>query len=124
MSRRGAVNSCHYCLNLLESGDHVVAGDDVYGGTHRLFRQVYEQYDLSFDFVDITDREVVDAAMGPDTELLWVETPTNPLMRVDDMGRCRNSPTSTARCVRSTTPLRRRTSSGRSNWAPMSSHTR
>ena len=72
-------------LNLLESGDHVVAGDDVYGGTHRLFRQVYEQYDLSFDFVDTTDHGAVEAAMGPDTELLWVETPTNPLMRINDI---------------------------------------
>jgi len=73
-------------LNLLESGDHVVAGDDVYGGTHRLFRQVYEQYDLSFDFVDTTDHGAVADAMGPDTELLWVETPTNPLMRINDIG--------------------------------------
>ena len=73
-------------LNLLESGDHVVAGDDVYGGTHRLFRQVYEQYDLSFDFVDTTDHGAVADAMGPDIELLWVETPTNPLMRINDIG--------------------------------------
>ena len=73
-------------LNLLESGDHVVAGDDVYGGTHRLFRQVYEQYDLSFDFVDTTDHGAVADAMDLDTELLWVETPTNPLMRVNDIG--------------------------------------
>ncbi len=72
-------------LNLLESGDGVVAGDDVYGGTHRLFRQVYEDYDLSFDFVDTTDHDAVAEAMGPDTELLWVETPTNPLMRVNDV---------------------------------------
>ena len=70
MSRHGAVNSCRYRLNLLESGDHVVAGDDVYGGTHRLFWQVYEQYDLLFDFVDITDHGAVADAMGPDTELL------------------------------------------------------
>jgi cystathionine beta-lyase/cystathionine gamma-synthase len=72
-------------LNLLESGDHVVAGDDVYGGTHRLFRQVYEQYDLSFDFVDTTDHGAVAAAMRPETELLWVETPTNPLVRINDI---------------------------------------
>jgi len=72
-------------LNLLSAGDHVVAGDDVYGGTHRLFRQVYEQYDLSFSFVDTTDHDAVRAAMGPETELVWVETPTNPLMRVNDI---------------------------------------
>ena len=73
-------------LNLLESGDHVVAGEDVYGGTHRLFRQVYEDYDLEFSFVDTTDLGAVEDAIRPETELLWVETPTNPLMRVNDIG--------------------------------------
>ena len=58
----------------------------MYGGTHRLFRQVYEQYDLSFDFVDTTDHGAVADTIGLDTELLWVETPTNPLMRVNDIG--------------------------------------
>jgi cystathionine gamma-lyase len=72
-------------LHLLSAGDHVVAGDDVYGGTHRLFRQVYEQYDLSFSFVDTTDHDAVEAAVGPETELVWVETPTNPLMQVNDI---------------------------------------
>ena len=72
-------------LNLLESGDHVVAGDDVYGGTHRLFTQVYEDYDLDFDFVDTTDHEAVRAAMRDATALVWVETPTNPLMNVNDI---------------------------------------
>ncbi|MFC7073894.1 cystathionine gamma-synthase [Halovenus rubra] len=72
-------------LNLLESGDHVIAGDDVYGGTHRLFRQVYEDYDLSFSFVDTTNHDAVQEAICPETELLWVETPTNPLMRVNDI---------------------------------------
>jgi cystathionine gamma-lyase len=73
-------------LNLLESGDHVVAGDDIYGGTHRLFRQVYEDYDLSFSFVDTTDLAEVSDAVRPATELVWVETPTNPLLRVNDIG--------------------------------------
>jgi hypothetical protein len=57
------VDSCHYRLNLLESGGHVVAGDDVYGGTHRLFRQVYEQCDFSFGFVDTIDHGAIDAAL-------------------------------------------------------------
>ena len=72
-------------LNLLESGDHVVVGDDLYGGTHRLFTQVYEDYDLEFDFVDMTDPDAVAEAMGPETELVWAETPTNPLLRVVDI---------------------------------------
>jgi len=72
-------------LNLLESGDHVVAGDDIYGGTHRLFRQVYEDYDLEFSFVDTTDLNAVSDAVRPATELVWVETPTNPLLRINDI---------------------------------------
>ncbi|MFT4946379.1 MAG: cystathionine gamma-lyase [Natronomonas sp.] len=72
-------------LNLLEAGDQVVVGEDVYGGTHRLFTQVYEDYDLAFDFVDTTDRDAVVAAVSPETELVWLETPTNPLLQVVDI---------------------------------------
>jgi cystathionine beta-lyase/cystathionine gamma-synthase len=81
-SGMGSINTV---LNLLEAGDHVVTGDDVYGGTHRIFTQVYEEYDLSFDFVDTTDHEAVAEAMREETALVWVETPTNPLMRVNDV---------------------------------------
>lgn len=77
--------SINTVLNLLESGDHVIAGDDVYGGTHRLFRQVYEDYDLSFSFGDTTDHDEVRETFRPGTALLWVETPTNPLLRVNDI---------------------------------------
>ncbi|MFB6236697.1 MAG: cystathionine gamma-synthase [Halopenitus sp.] len=81
-SGMGAINTV---LNLLESGDHVVAGDDVYGGTHRILTQVYEQYDLETSFVDTTDHAAVEDAMQENTELVWVETPTNPLMNVNDI---------------------------------------
>ncbi|QKY19857.1 cystathionine gamma-synthase [Halolamina sp. CBA1230] len=81
-SGMGSINTV---LNLLESGDHVVAGDDVYGGTHRIFTQVYEEYDLEFDFVDTTDHDAVRDAIQENTELLWVETPTNPLLNVNDI---------------------------------------
>ena len=81
-SGMGGINTV---LNLLEAGDHVVAGDDVYGGTHRIFTQVYEEYDLSFDFVDTTDHDAVGDALREETELVWVETPTNPLMQVNDI---------------------------------------
>ncbi|MCL9816259.1 cystathionine gamma-synthase [Natronocalculus amylovorans] len=81
-SGMGAINTV---LNLLSAGDHVVAGNDVYGGTHRILTQVYEQYDLECDFVDTTDHAAVEAAMQPNTELVWVETPTNPLMNVNDV---------------------------------------
>jgi cystathionine gamma-lyase len=82
-SGMGAINTV---LNLLESGDHVITGEDVYGGTHRIFTQVYEKYDIEFDFVNTTDLNAVRDAMRPETELVWVETPTNPLMRVNDIG--------------------------------------
>jgi cystathionine gamma-synthase len=72
-------------VNLLDAGDHVVVGRDVYGGTHRLFTQVYEDYDLRFSFVDATDPDAVADAMHEETELVWIETPTNPLMRVLDI---------------------------------------
>jgi cystathionine beta-lyase/cystathionine gamma-synthase len=72
-------------LNLLSAGDHVVVGQDVYGGTHRLFTQVYEDYDLAFDFVDTTDLDAVRDAVRPETELIWIETPTNPLLQVVDI---------------------------------------
>ena len=81
-SGMGAINTV---LNTLSAGDHVVSGDDVYGGTHRIFTQVYEQYDLTFSFVDTTDHDAVREAMREETALVWVETPTNPLMRVNDI---------------------------------------
>ncbi len=77
--------SINTVLNLLSAGDHVVTGDDVYGGTHRIFTQVYERYDLEFSFVDTTDLEAVEAAFRPETALLWLETPTNPLLSVVDV---------------------------------------
>ncbi len=81
-SGMGSINTV---LNVLEAGDHVVTGNDVYGGTHRLFTQVYEDYDLEFSFVDMTDPEAIEAAFRENTELLWLETPTNPLMSIVDV---------------------------------------
>ena len=80
-SGMGSINTV---LNLLSAGDHVVTGNDVYGGTHRIFTQVYEEYDLDFSFVDMTDLEAIEAAFQENTELLWLETPTNPLMSIVD----------------------------------------
>ncbi len=81
-SGMGSINTV---LNLLEAGDHVVTGNDVYGGTHRIFTQVYEEYDLEFTFVDMTDLDAIESAIQPNTELLWLETPTNPLMSIVDI---------------------------------------
>ena len=73
------------CLKLLSSGDHVVCGDDVYGGVTRHFDNVLSFYGLQFTYVDTTNPEAVRSAMTPKTRMLWIETPTNPLLKVTDM---------------------------------------
>ena len=72
-------------LTLLSSGDHVVVGDDLYGGTYRLFTKVFARYGLTFTFVDMRDLDAVRAATRPNTKLFWVETPTNPLLNLVDI---------------------------------------
>ena len=72
-------------MNLLSAGDHVVVTDDLYGGTYRLFSRVLTRYGLSFTYVDMTSLERVRAALQPNTKMLWVETPTNPLLRLIDI---------------------------------------
>ena len=72
-------------LRLLDSGAHVVAGNDVYGGTFRLFDKVLRRYGLGFDFVDTTDPESVADALTASTRLVWLESPTNPLLAVTDI---------------------------------------
>lgn len=70
---------------LLRPGDHVVAGEDLYGGTARLLRQVFGPLGIRASFVDTTDLSAVRAAIGPETRLVWVETPSNPLLSVSDI---------------------------------------
>lgn len=72
-------------MNLLKAGDHVVVGEDVYGGTYRLFSKVLPKYNLDFTFVDSRDINAVEAAIRPETKILWMETPTNPLLRLADL---------------------------------------
>jgi cystathionine beta-lyase/cystathionine gamma-synthase len=72
-------------LRLLNAGDHVLAGNDVYGGTFRLFDKVLRRFQLDFTFADTTDPESVAEALTPSTRLVWLETPTNPLLRVTDI---------------------------------------
>ena len=81
-SGMGSINTV---LNCLEAGDHVVSGTDIYGGTHRLFTQVYADFAVEFTFVDMTDLGAIEAAMTSETELLWLETPTNPLLSIVDI---------------------------------------
>lgn len=73
-------------LELLDAGAHVIASDDLYGGTYRLFERVRaKSANLSFSFVDLSDLKAVRAAIRPETRLLWVETPSNPLLKLADL---------------------------------------
>ncbi len=72
-------------LSLLSAGDHVVAGRDLYGGAYRLFTKVWSRFGVEFTFVDATDVDAVRAALGPRTKLLWLETPSNPLLSITDL---------------------------------------
>ncbi len=72
-------------LRLVSPGQHVLVGDDVYGGTYRLFDRVLRDYGLSFSTVDMADLEAVSRALRPETRLVWLETPTNPLLKVADI---------------------------------------
>jgi cystathionine gamma-lyase len=72
-------------LHTLKSGDHVVSCDDVYGGTYRIFEKVYRQLGLQFTFVDPTDLSAVKKAFQPNTRLLWIESPTNPMLKICDI---------------------------------------
>jgi len=74
-------------LKLFKSGDHIIAGDDLYGGTHRIFTQIYGQFGLTFDFVDASDPAMVSAAIRENTRMVWLETPTNPLLKITDISK-------------------------------------
>jgi cystathionine gamma-lyase len=73
-------------MSLLSPGDHVVAGDDLYGGTYRLFDRVLPRTGgLEFTYADTTDPKAVEKALRPETRLLWIETPTNPMLTLSDI---------------------------------------
>src|SRR6266446_3701216 len=79
MAATGAV------MTLLESGDHVVVTDNTYGGTYRLFERVLRKYQLDFTYVDTSKTAEIARAIGPKTKLLFLETPTNPTLRLTDL---------------------------------------
>jgi len=72
-------------LRLLEPGDHVLAGNDVYGGTFRLFDKEFKRYGLEFSYINSSDLEQVRAGLRGNTRMVWLETPTNPLLNVTDL---------------------------------------
>jgi cystathionine gamma-lyase len=75
----------HALLSTLSPGDRVVCGNDLYGGSFRLFRRVFAPYGLRFDIIDTTDLAATEAALSTPARLLWLETPTNPMLRVTDL---------------------------------------
>lgn len=73
------------CMSLMKAGDHIVASDDLYGGTYRVFEKVFRDFGLDFTYVDAANTSAVAAAIKPETKMIWVETPTNPLLKVCDI---------------------------------------
>lgn len=72
-------------LKLVKSGDHVICGDNTYGGTYRLFSKILSNYGIEFDFVDTSDAANIEQYFKPNTKMVFVETPTNPIMTVTDL---------------------------------------
>lgn len=81
------MSSISAIMTLLRTGDHVVCSSNVYGGTYRLFEQVLRGYGLRFSFVDTSDEKAVTDSITPETRMLFVETPTNPLLKLTDIRR-------------------------------------
>jgi cystathionine gamma-lyase/cystathionine beta-lyase/cystathionine gamma-lyase/homocysteine desulfhydrase len=75
-------------FRMLKSGDHVVAGENMYGGSYRLFSRVLEKYGLEFTYVDTSSVDAVQAALRPNTKIVFLETPTNPMMTITDLRAC------------------------------------
>jgi cystathionine beta-lyase/cystathionine gamma-synthase len=78
----------HNVLSLLRTGDHVVSTQDLYGGAWRIFTKYFAKFGIDFSFVDTSDLAAVETAIRPETKLLWLETPSNPLLKVTDIAAC------------------------------------
>ena len=78
----------HGAMQLVSANDHVVVADDLYGGSFRLFSEVLPRFGVRFEYVDATQPEAIASAVTPDTKMLWIETPTNPLLRLVDVAAC------------------------------------
>ena len=75
-------------FRMLRSGDHVIAGEDMYGGSYRLFSKVLEKYGITFTYVDTTKVDAVRASLRKETKIVYLESPTNPMMRITDIAAC------------------------------------
>lgn len=72
-------------LHTFQAGDHILCCDDVYGGTYRLFERVFKQFSLDFSFVDLNDLSALSKELRPQTKMIWIESPTNPLLKIFDI---------------------------------------
>ncbi|MEP6738666.1 MAG: PLP-dependent aspartate aminotransferase family protein, partial [Chryseolinea sp.] len=75
-------------IKLLSPGDEVISSNDLYGGSYRMFRKIYEKFGIKFHFTDLTDSKNILPLLNDNTKLLWLETPTNPLMNIVDIKAC------------------------------------
>ena len=72
-------------LHLLKAGDHIISGDDVYGGTYRLLQNVMTDFGIEVTFLRLDNRKKIEAAIKPNTKMIWLETPSNPLLNIVDL---------------------------------------
>ena len=86
---RSGMAATHCVTMLLAAGDHVVAGRDIYGGTYRLLHQICDRAGITVSLADATDLAAVESAITPETKLLWIESPGNPLMSITDIAGVR-----------------------------------
>jgi cystathionine gamma-lyase len=75
-------------MRMLRPGDEVITGDDLYGGSYRMFTKIYENYGIKFHFINLTDANNITKYINANTKLIWVETPTNPTMQIIDIEAC------------------------------------
>ena len=81
-SGMGAIDAI---IKLLEPGDEVISNNDLYGGTYRIFTQIFDKYGIKFHFIDMDDANTVENYVNTNTKLIWLETPSNPLMNIIDI---------------------------------------
>jgi cystathionine beta-lyase/cystathionine gamma-synthase len=75
----------HAILSMLKPGDHVIVPEDMYGGTYRLIKEIFEPFNIKFSFTDFTDIEAIRKEFLPSTRMVWIETPTNPTLKIFDI---------------------------------------
>ena len=75
-------------IKLLNPGDEVITSNDLYGGTYRMFKRVFERFGIKFHFIDLTDAAILNSYINVNTKLIWLETPSNPLMNIIDIKAC------------------------------------